>query len=61
MSSDYKTYCKYARLAVRLEHGTASIDLILREVGTCGLAAILSYIAAGKPDFYEWEAAGYSF
>jgi hypothetical protein len=57
----YKTYLKYARLAVRFEQGTASLQLVLQEVGTCGLAAIQKYLAAGKPDFQACEAAGFSF
>ena len=61
MSTQYKTYCRYASLAVRLECGTASIELVLREVGTCGLAAIQAFIAAGKPDFHACEAAGICF
>jgi hypothetical protein len=56
MSTHYKTYCRYARIAARLENGTASVQLVLKEVGSCGLAAIQAYIAAGKPDFYEWQA-----
>lgn len=57
----YKVYCRYASLATRLEQGAASVDLVLREVGTCGLAAIQAFIAAGKPDFNACEAAGFSF
>ena len=58
---NYNTYQKYARLASRLESGTASVQLVLQEVGVCGLTAILAYIAAGKPDFAASQAAGFSF
>ena len=61
MKTQYKTYCRYARMAVRLEGGTLTVQMVRQEVGTAGLAAIREYLAAGKPDFAAWEAAGFSF
>lgn len=60
-SMQYKVYCRYARLATRLEQGLVSRELVLREVGIAGLETVTSYLAAGKPTFHACEAAGFSF
>ena len=57
----YNTYQKYASLAARLECGQSTVEQIVKAVGVCGLTAIQTYIAAGKPDFSACEAAGFSF